>query len=1242
MQAVPSDKVMVITSNADVWDPLRDWLRPRFDVTREVDRDHARRTASAHLPDVIVADMAPATSDAIALLAGLRANSSTATIPVIFLCAEADVETCIEAIEAGAVDCLKKPINEHELLIRARRAVVQARRDREALRREERLRADTAGILGSMKEAFMLVDADWRILYVNAAGERMSGGVSRASLLGRSHWDAYPATLGTIVEWKYRQAMTSRRAVKFEHYYAPYGRWFENGASPVGDGTLLLYAYDITDRKHMEEALRASDARLNAELEAMNRLHDLSTRLLALSDLKTVLDEVLDASIAMLDAAMGCIELYHPQTGTLEIVTQRGFRQDFLVHFRASRAGDGSASARVIKTGQRVIIEDVEADADYAPHCRIAGSAGYRAVQSTPFVSRSGQLLGVLSTHFHHPHRPSERDLRLLDLYANQATDLIERIRAEQALRESENRATLILNSMTDGFAVLDSNGRFADFNPAARRMLAEQGINANDLSGRQYLTEVFREASDDESGRGYRRAMAERIPVAVENFFVPLNGWYSIRFFPIDAGGMSMVIEDITERKRAEQALRESEAKFRALADASPALIAQLSADGNAIYLNQRHRELFGDNAPELLGKGWHSVVHPDDAAACKAALEHALRDRARFHRRVRVKSWQGEWRWLDAYAAPWFMADGQYGGYVSIALDITEAVQLELTQRTYRMATEGGNEGFYIMRPIRNRHGAIVDFAFIDSNQRGAEFLGRRPQDLLGTTISALFGDAVLRRPMEILSNAMENGFYEDDVEVPGDTLLRVRWIHCKIVRSNGDLAVTVRDISDAKAHVHELERRSNEDALTGLPNRYWLQTYLPQAIARAAENHAELAVLFMDLDGFKAVNDTLGHSAGDELLRIAARRLKVAVRPQDKVARFGGDEFVIILEHITGKRDAAHVAERVLQAFQENFTLSRGMQSVGVSIGVSLFPFDGTEADTLLRNADNAMYSVKTSGKRGCRFYGREFTGVLRGRVELEAELRHALACNQFIVHYQPRIDMATGAPCSMEALVRWMHPTKGLLGPLEFVPVAEETGLIHRLGEMVIDKVSSQLGHWVQAGHESVPVSINVSPRQFDEADIANILSASLAIHHIDPKFIEIELTESSMISESSKVSDVVTAIHEMGSKLLVDDFGTGYSSLSRLQQLDFDVLKVDRAFTCQLGRTEKAGVFFKAIITMAHALGMRVVAEGVESAQQTKILMSLCCDEIQGYYLSRPLPPEQVQAFLQKWSFPSID
>jgi diguanylate cyclase (GGDEF)-like protein len=564
----------------------------------------------------------------------------------------------------------------------------------------------------------------------------------------------------------------------------------------------------------------------------------------------------------------------------------------------------------------------------------------------------------------------------------------------------------------------------------------------------------------------------------------------------------------------------------------------------------------------------------------------------------------------------------------------------QLEQTQATYRMATEGGNEGFYIVHPIRDRNGNSVDFEIIDCNQRGAEFVRQTRENLIGKKISLLYEGANFDRLLKMLCQAMETGFYENDVEVPSESPLTVQWIHCKIVRSNGDLAVTLRDISDAKAYVKELERHSNEDALTGLSNRYWVQTYLPQAIERAAENNAMLAVLFIDLDGFKSVNDAIGHPAGDELLRNAARRLKVAVRPHDHVVRLGGDEFVVIIDHLTRRMDAAHVAKRVLHAFKESFRLSQGVHTIGTSIGISIFPTDGADADTLLRNADIAMYSVKTSGKRNYRFYDQKFYDTLRARLEQESELRHAIEHDQLIMYYQPRVDILTGTTSSMEALVRWEHPTKGLLGPLDFIPLAEETGLILSLGELVIDKVCAQLADWEKTGQELVPVSINVSPRQFNEVDVAKILSASIAHHNIDAKLVEVELTESSVMGDSSDVSRTLMALRRMGIKLLVDDFGTGYSSLSQLQRLDFDVLKVDRAFTAEVDRTEKGHVFFKAIITMAHALGMRVVAEGVENENQIKILKSLHCDEIQGFYISKPLPPSETQPILPKWFFPS--
>jgi diguanylate cyclase (GGDEF)-like protein len=598
---------------------------------------------------------------------------------------------------------------------------------------------------------------------------------------------------------------------------------------------------------------------------------------------------------------------------------------------------------------------------------------------------------------------------------------------------------------------------------------------------------------------------------------------------------------------------------------------------------------------------------------------------------------------RAIDVYYATLATAALAVFTLIAVALSMQLAwrkYKMESAQASYRMATESGNEGFYIAHPIRDASGAIVDFQIVDSNHRGAEMLRERRDELIGKRVSLLYEQANPERLVAMLCQAMDKGFYEEEVEVPGESPLSIRWAYVKIARTDGDLAITLRDISDTKAHVAELERRGNEDVLTGLPNRHWVTTYLPRAIEHAAQSDAMLALLFVDLDGFKKVNDTAGHAAGDEVLRNAARRIKDAVRPHDQVVRLGGDEFLVILEQITHKMDAAHVAGRVVHAFQQSFKTSQGGHSVGTSIGISVFPGDGTDAATLLHNGDIAMYSVKTSGKGNYSFYDQKFYDALHARLQQESELRNAIEHDQFIMYYQPRVDISTGTTCSMEALVRWTHPEKGLLEPLEFIPLAEETGLILRLGELVIDKVCAQIALWAQSGQDLVPVSVNVTSRQFNEVDIAKILSASLARYQIASKLVEVEITESSMMGDSTEIYRALTAIREMGIKLLVDDFGTGYSSLSQLHRLHFDMLKVDRAFTAELGRTERGNVFFKAIITMAHALGMRVVAEGVENGDQIKILKSLLCDEIQGFYISKPLPPSDNQPILPKWFFPS--
>jgi diguanylate cyclase (GGDEF)-like protein len=554
---------------------------------------------------------------------------------------------------------------------------------------------------------------------------------------------------------------------------------------------------------------------------------------------------------------------------------------------------------------------------------------------------------------------------------------------------------------------------------------------------------------------------------------------------------------------------------------------------------------------------------------------------------------------------------------------------------QEAYRIATEGGNEGFYMLRALRDRNNRVIDFEVVDCNERGAALYGVTRVEFVGARSSMLNPPAYFRVLLQTYCKAIESGFYEDEFHVPHESPLRVEWVQRRLVRSGTGLAITVRDISQIKAHERELSRLANEDALTALPNRHWLQNYLPGALQQAQRTDSMMALLFVDLDNFKNVNDTLGHSAGDELLHAAALRLKAMVRPTDHVVRLGGDEFTVVLEPVADEDDAAAVAARIADAFHHPFELSRGKHLVGASIGISLFPRDGGDAETLLKNSDIAMYRAKTDGKGGYRFYDRSLSEILKNRLDTERALQQALVQNQFELHYQPRIDAQTGELRAVEALVRWRHPERGLISPAEFIPLAEETGLILRLGELVLEMACAQMARWRQEKLPLVPVSINVSPYQFNHGDIRGTFSQCLERHQLESHLVEIEITESSMIGDHVEVANELEGLRALGIKLLVDDFGTGYSSLSQLQRLDMDVLKVDRAFTAALCKSSEGEVFIHAIVSMAHALGMTVVAEGVETLEQLQVLQDLACDEVQGYLIARPMPAADLPALLHR-------
>lgn len=554
---------------------------------------------------------------------------------------------------------------------------------------------------------------------------------------------------------------------------------------------------------------------------------------------------------------------------------------------------------------------------------------------------------------------------------------------------------------------------------------------------------------------------------------------------------------------------------------------------------------------------------------------------------------------------------------------------------RETYRLATEVGNEGFYMLRTVRDRAGKVVDFEVVDCNERGARFYGLPREQLIGARSSQLNAPTYFPVVMDLYQSALQSGFHEDEAKIPPGSPVVVEWVHRRIVRSGTGLAITFRDISHIKAHERELSRMANEDALTSLPNRNWLKHHLPGMLDVARQSGSALALMFVDLDNFKNVNDSHGHSAGDELLRAAADRLKSLVRPGDHVVRLGGDEFTVILHPVEHQDEIAIAATRIAQAFHHPFDLVHGKHAIGASLGISIFPRDGHDAEALLKNADIAMYQAKSDGKGHFRYYEQSLTERLKARLDMEHALQLALGKNQFVLHYQPRVDTLTGELRSLEALVRWKHPDLGLVPPLQFIPLAEETGMILRLGELVLEEACAQISRWKTMPLKLVPVSINVSPYQFNHGDIRHTVTACLQRHQIEPGLVEIEITESSMMGEHAEVSAELNALRAMGVKLLVDDFGTGFSSLSQLQRLEMDGLKVDRAFTSELVKKPEGEVFFRAIMSMAHALGMSVVAEGVETEEQLQALRGMACDEVQGYFISHPVPAAEVQALLQR-------
>jgi diguanylate cyclase (GGDEF)-like protein len=430
-------------------------------------------------------------------------------------------------------------------------------------------------------------------------------------------------------------------------------------------------------------------------------------------------------------------------------------------------------------------------------------------------------------------------------------------------------------------------------------------------------------------------------------------------------------------------------------------------------------------------------------------------------------------------------------------------------------------------------------------------------------------------------------------------------------------------------------KLQHQATHDALTGLPNRLLFIDRLGREIAHAERDGHVFAILVVDLDRFKVINDTLGHAAGDQLLNEIAERLSSAIRSADTVARTGGDEFLLLLTDIREAPDAAVIATKIISALEKSLRIGGTEVHASASIGISMYPADGSDSDTLVAHADEAMYFAKQAGRNSFKFFSPGMSVFSRERLDLESELRRALPMKQFEVHYQPKIDIATGRMNSVEALLRWRHPTRGIVGPLEFLPIAEETGLMLSIGEWVLREACRQARQWQREGLPFLRISVNISPIHFRQSKFLEIVRSALLDHDLEPQYLEIELTETTVMDHAENSVYILEELSRMGVIVSIDDFGTGYSSMSYLRRFPIDKLKIDRSFISEMTNNSDAASIVKAIISLAHSLRLKVVAEGVETAEQLTQLRELGCDQFQGFYRSAAIVPGEIGEFVQK-------
>jgi diguanylate cyclase (GGDEF)-like protein/PAS domain S-box-containing protein len=704
-------------------------------------------------------------------------------------------------------------------------------------------------------------------------------------------------------------------------------------------------------------------------------------------------------------------------------------------------------------------------------------------------------------------------------------------------------------------------------------------------------------------------------------------------------AYGVSRILSYLLREKSARNAKKAAETRFQAISDASPVGICVTDAQGLCLYTNAAYHSISGLGLEQVLGKPWSSEVHPKDRQRALSEWNEAVRTKAPFQIEFRFLRKDKHVVWVRANTVA--MLDGdQASGYALAVEDITEHKIREFVLQ----ATEDAL--FDEMELVETTLNSIGDVVLTVDIGGKVSYMNQAAERMTGGTRDKALGRAAAEvlqiidsTTCKMIDDPLSRAMQEDRVIrlETSNTLLGCHGAEFSVTGSSSPIhnaagqitgaVIVLQDVTETQALSEKMTYLAQHDFLTGLPNRLLLTDRLAQAIEISRRHGKQAALLYMDIDYFKHINDSLGHVIGDQLLRSVASRLAGCVRGMDTVCRQGGDEFVVLLPEIERPEDAINIAEKMLTAIAVPHTIDAHVLHVSLSIGVSLYPDDGDDAATIIQNADAAMYHAKATGRNNFQFFKAEMNARAVQRMTIERGLRRALKNGEFVLHYQPKINFASGAMTGAEALIRWADPENGLMYPTQFIQIAEESGLIVPIGQWVLREACRQVQTWLDLGLGAVPVAVNISAVEFRNSRFLECLVLILQETGMAPHYLQLELTESVLMHNADVAVVMLQRLRAMGLSLAIDDFGTGYSSLSYLQRFPIDTLKIDQSFVQDIATNPDDATIVNAVIAMGRNLKQQVIAEGVETGEQFSLLQAQHCDEGQGFHFSPPLPAE---------------